>query len=320
MLPGSALAAVLVDDAPLLPVAADVLARWGPDPLRAVGVLAEPAVLRLYDVALDPDGELGDLDAADAWAEAVLDRLPDASEPPVLRELVAVRDLELVRSDAWSAALRLIPPEALRPAAVLLAGRQVQVPSYTAWWLGREPVLDGHRPVDVLLPGGDERLVGLYEPLPAGADEDLARVLGAVRELALLLADPDGTADLLRRLADPSRSVPRRALPSLTAEVAAAVLRWDLPVPDRVRAVHRGEVVVAPAADAVLVDRPDLLPLTGGRPVVPAPLSAVTQVAEAFDLALLSELVELPGGHVGVGRRLAHRDPLPTVDRAPPRA
>ena len=115
-----------------------------------------------------------------------------------------------------------------------------------------------------------------------------------------MLADPEGTADLLRRLADPDRTVGRRALPSLAAEVGAAVVRWDLPAPDRVRAVSAGAVVVAPAADAVVVDRPDLLPLRGTRPVVPATSATAALVAEAYDVQLLSSLVELPSAGSGV--------------------
>ena len=54
--------------------------------------------------------------------------------------MVAVRDLDLVRDDAWPAALALLAREPATRAAVLSGG------GYTAWWLARHARLHGRRP------------------------------------------------------------------------------------------------------------------------------------------------------------------------------
>jgi hypothetical protein len=68
-----------------------------------------------------------------------------------------------------------------------------------------------------------------------------------------------------------------------------AIARPDEP-PARVRVVRDGAVVVVDAADAVVVDQPDLLPLLGNLGVLATSLDDVAQVADALDLRLASEL------------------------------
>jgi hypothetical protein len=122
-------------------------------------VLSSFGLLATEDVALDaPDL---DLDGAKEWAADVCARLPGGGVPPVAAEVLAVRDLELVDPARWPQALELLATPSLRaalvePARVLLAdGRHADVPSYTAWWLRRHPVLGGHRPTDVRAAGTD---------------------------------------------------------------------------------------------------------------------------------------------------------------------
>ncbi len=56
-----------------------------------------------------------------------------------------------------------------------------------------------------------------------------------------------------------------------------------------VRAVRGDELVVVDAADAVIVDAPDLLPLLGDLAVVPVALGDASRVADALDISLASE-------------------------------
>ena len=281
VLPGSEFAAVLADGAlgTLDPATA---ATCDPDALRAVGVLDTFALVS----ADDPDDL--DVDAADRWVDAVLDRLPPDAPPPAWPPLVAVRDLELVRD--WRRALPLLAatPAAAR-ADVLLGG--VPVPSYLRWWLSTHPVLDGARPDRLRHPDSVE-LQGLYEPA-AGT----AAVLHLLRPPATVddvLADVDGAIDLLDRLGDPARTVRPEVLRTVHARLAAALDGVDVDPPDRVR-VAPDRVV----ADAVVLDAPYLQPLVD-EPVVPAG-GAAGAVADLLDLPLASEKVR--ASVTGGGRR-----------------
>jgi hypothetical protein len=58
-----------------------------------------------------------------------------------------------------------------------------------------------------------------------------------------------------------------------------------------------GGLGVVPAEDAVVVDRPDLLPLVAPYAVVPVPLAQARALAETLDVALASELLDVPVLH-----------------------
>jgi hypothetical protein len=281
VLPGSELAAVLEEGA-LGVLAPETAAGCDPDALRAVGVLDTFALVRGEDPA-----DL-DVDAADAWADAVLDRLPPDAPPPAWPPLTAVRDLELVRD--WRRALPLLaaaPAEARSD--VLLGG--VAVPSYLRWWLSVHPVLDGRRPDRLRHPDGTE-LQGLYEPATAPpAVLDLLRPPATVDEV---LADVDAALDLLDRLGDPARSVRPEVLRTVYARLAAALDGVDVDPPDRVR-VAPDRVV----EEAVVLDAPYLLPLVD-EPVVPA-AGAPGAVADLLDVPLAGEKVR--GSVTARGRR-----------------
>jgi hypothetical protein len=122
--------------------------------------------------------------------------------------------------------------------------------------------------------------------------------------LDALLAEPDGAAELLDRLADPARTVTRPRLRHLWRALAEADL--DVPAPVRVRAFVAGEPEVVPAGDAIVVDRPDLLPLLESQPLLFVPV----EVADALELALGSE--EVPGEIASAGTPT----PVPEVLRA----
>lgn len=309
LLPGSPLASVIrEDEVPY--VDADLVDRWGAGPLTACGVLAEFQLVRATDVVLDPDeleprdgdfaepDDAGLLDAVDVWCEDVLDQLPDTPVPPVATELVAVRDLDLVDDDCWPQALAMLARPPLRdaltqPVRILLPdGTTRSVRPYTAWWLRDHPVLDGRRPAGLRSAGGDPLLAGLYTPADATGfeDEQVLRALGVRTTVPALLEEPGGAAELLARLADPDREVTDRQLHGLYGALADLDPE-QVTLPDELRAVVDGEVRVVDAADAVIADAPDLLPLTAGLPLLPVAPARAADLAELLQVRRLSETV-----------------------------
>ncbi|WUW26714.1 molecular chaperone Hsp90 [Streptomyces sp. NBC_01463] len=310
VLPGSPFAAVM-REGELAHCDADLAARWGEQALTACGVLATFALVRATDVVLDPDeleprdgdfaepDDAGLLDAVDVWCEDILDQLPDTPVPPVATELVAVRDLDLVDDDAWPQALALLAQPPLRdaltqPVRVLLPdGTTQSVRPYTAWWLRDHPVLDGRRPAGLRAHGGDPRLAGLYDSADATGFDDaqVLRALGVRTSVAALLDEPGGAAELLGRLADEERPVSPVQLHSLYTALADLDPE-QVTLPDELRAVVDGEVRVVDAADAMIADAPDLLPLTGGVALLPVAPANAAELADLFQVRRLGESVE----------------------------
>ncbi|MFD6292829.1 sacsin N-terminal ATP-binding-like domain-containing protein [Streptomyces sp. NPDC060205] len=309
VLPGSPFAQVMREDE-LASVDPELAERWGEQPLAACGVLANFTLVRATDVVLDPDelepkdgdfaepDDAGLLDAVDVWCEDALDGLPDSPVPPVATEIVAVRDLDLVDDDRWPEALALLSRPPLRdavtqPVRVLLPdGTHEIIRSYTAWWLRGHPVLDGRRPAGLRAEGGDPLLHGLYDAADAAGfdDEQVLRALGVRTSVAALLAEPGGGAELLDRLADPDREVSASQLHALYGALADLDPE-QVTLPDELRAVVDGEVRVVDAADAVVVDSPDLLPFTAGTPLLPVRPARAADLAELFQVRRLSESV-----------------------------
>ncbi|WP_406393285.1 molecular chaperone Hsp90 [Streptomyces sp. NBC_00882] len=309
VLPGSPFAQVMREDE-LAYVDAELAGKWGEQPLAACGVLAGFALVRATDVVLDPDeleprdgdfaepDDAGLLDAVDVWCEDILDRFPDTPVPPVATELVAVRDLDLVDEDKWPEALALLARPPLRDAItqqvriLLPDGTHELVRPYTAWWLRGNPVLDGRRPAGLLAAGGDPLLRGLYDEADATGfdDEQVLRALGVRTSVAALLEEPGGAAELLDRLADPDRSVTGVQLHALYSALADLDPE-QVTLPDELRAVTDGRVEVVDAADAVVVDSPDLLPFTQGVPLLPVRPPRAAELAELFQVRRLSESV-----------------------------
>ncbi|MGW2200615.1 sacsin N-terminal ATP-binding-like domain-containing protein [Streptomyces sp. NPDC001774] len=317
VLPGSAFAAVMREDELAL-CDAELADRWGEQPLAACGVLAGFALVRATDLVLDPDelepregdfaetDDAGLLDAVDVWCEDVLDRLPEAPVPPVATEIVAVRDLDLVDDDAWPQALALLAQPPLRdaltqPVRVLMPdGTTETVRSYTAWWLRDHPVLDGRRPAGLRAAGTDPLLIGLYDSADATGfeDEQVLRALGVRTSVSALLDEPGGAAELLGRLADPDRAVSGAQLHALYTALADLDPE-QVTLPDDLRAVVDGELVVVDASEALVADAPDLLPLAGGLPLLPVAPARAADLAELFQVRRLSETVEAEVTTVG---------------------
>jgi hypothetical protein len=324
VLPGSQLAAVVRPDAPFGAVAAEMVERWGEEVLAAVGVLRTFAVLRVDDVEVDPDAAEHDLADEAEWMDALLDRLPPQPVPPRLPTLFAVRDLDLVRDDAWDRALPLVAAlPRVRPAVpvVLADGSEVRVPSYTTWWLSTHRTIDGRRPDRLRRPDATE-LAGLYDEAEAEpALLELAGVLGGLDEV---LADPERAVDLLHRLGDDRRTVTGPTLRTAYARLATALDGVEPELPDRVRVAPDR---VTDRDRAVVLDAPHLLPALAGREPVPAG-GEPAAVADLLDLAMAGELdhptavtsdavLELPWAEVpGAGlaaERLGAAPPAATV-------
>ncbi|MFE9123698.1 sacsin N-terminal ATP-binding-like domain-containing protein [Streptomyces sp. NPDC007172] len=307
VLPGSPFAAV-IREGELAEVDGELAERWGEQPLTACGVLATFALVRAADVVLDPDelepregdfaepDDAGLLDAVDVWCEDVLDRLPESPVPPVATEIVAVRDLDLVDDDAWPRALALLARPPLRDAliqpvrALLPDGTTESVRPYTAWWLRDHPVLAGRRPAGLRAAGSDPLLSGLYESVDATGFDDtqVLRALGVRTSVAALLDEPGGAAELLGRLADRDRPVSASQLHSLYTALADLDPE-QVTLPDELRAVVDGEVRVVDAADAVVADAPDLLPLAAGLPLLPVAPARAAELAELLQVGRLGE-------------------------------
>ncbi len=307
--PGGPFAQVMREDE-LAAVDGELAAKWGEQPLAACGVLVNFALIRATDVVLDPDelepregdfaepDDAGLLDAVDVWSEDILDRFPDSPVPPVATEIVAVRDLDLVDDERWPQALALLSRPPLRdalvqPVRVLLHdGTHELVRPYTAWWLRGHPVLGGRRPAGLRAAGSDPLLRGLYDEADATGfeDEQVLRALGVRTSVAALLDEPGGAAELLDRLADPDRPVTAAQLHGLYGALAELDPE-QVTLPDDLRAVVDGRVEVVDAADAVVVDSPDLLPFTSGVPLLPVRPARAAELAELFQVRRLSESV-----------------------------
>ena len=311
LLPGGPLAEVVAADTPFGTLSPAMLKRHDAATFEAVGVLSSFSLLSAEDVALDaPDL---DLDGAKEWAAEVCARLPGGGVPPVAAEVLAVRDLELVDPKRWPRALELLATPSLRaalvePTRVLLAdGRHADVPSYTAWWLRRHPVLGGHRPTDVRAAGTDPLLAGLYDEAALPVDQAVTRALGVRTSLTELLAEPHGAEELLDRLADPARPVTRAQLRALWTALAAVA---EAAPPDRVRVVCGDEIVVAGAGDALVLDAVDLWPLVAAQPLVLAPHDRAARLADLLDLPLVSEEI------AGLVESSPVRRPVPAIVHA----
>ncbi len=266
---GSPIAGFLAEGADLEPVPGELVERWGVEVLGAVGVLARPVVVRGEEAVEELDG--------------AVDWLDQLAAPPV--EPVAVADLELLR---WPDALALLAADPAARAAVLdpcpLADG-TRVASCSAWWLATHLVL-GLPAGEVRAPDSDPLLLGLYDDPPPELDPAFAAALGCPRRLP---EDPDGVLDLLDRVGDAQRTVTREQVRA--AYRVAAAVRPDGDPPFGVRGVAPDGALrpVAPA-DALLVDRPDLLPLSGSRAVIPVPAADAEALADLLGVDLASEV------------------------------
>ncbi len=265
-------------------VGAELAKRWGLPVLLAVGVREGFPVVRDADVPLDEHCQ-HDLDDENGWVRAVSMELPDHSIPPILVELTAVRDLDLVRDDAWRAALAVLSvdpatrPALVDPAHVQLAdGSRRTVPAYTVWWLRRHAFIKGRRLREFCAPDADPVLRTVLVPLEAELDSAVLRALGVPRSLAD--ADP---AFVLDRLADPSVRMDAQTLAVVYAAVAVVDPETVEP-PARVRVADGSQTRLVDPADALVADGPQWFQL-GIATLVPGPRS----LADVLGVELASD-------------------------------
>ncbi|MFJ1755646.1 sacsin N-terminal ATP-binding-like domain-containing protein [Kitasatospora sp. NPDC088134] len=344
LLPESPLAH-LVDEDEAAFVDEDLLERWGPETLAAVGALTGFTLVRAEDVVLDPD-DLERLDptapadraaggrptglideAPDGladWCEDALDALhaddaADLGVPPVAAELLAVRDLDLVADDAWPEALALLARPPYRDAVVLPVrtllpdGSYTDLPPYTAWWLRDHPVLDGREPAGLRAAGADPLLRGLYDEARTDLDPQFLHALGVRTTLEALLAEPHGPEELIDRLTDPLSVVTHRQLHGIYSLLAALPAERVEPL-DVVRALaplddgtgrREDTTVIVDATTAVVADAPDLVELLHDHAVLPVHPALAPALAERLHVSLASEVA---GGRV-LSEGTLHRTP-----------
>ena len=290
LVPDAPLAAVLAADASFATIGSRWTEQYPRDLLIAVGVRSGlPVVLVAADpadpadpagtYAADPAGvggfDLADLPDAQDWLDET------SAGDPIDEPFTAVADLDLIADDAWPRVLTMIAADRAARDAVL----RVPSPSYTAWWLRRFALVDGH-PLRLWRIQAATDLVGLFDTLPFDLEADLAAAVGVLDGLpAALHTDPD---EVLRRWTDPARSVPARSVVQLTGLLADLLAREpDRPLPALVRVLSGAAV---PAEEAVVLDRPWLAAVVDPDRVVPGGPDPAA-VAAAFDLALASEAV-----------------------------
>jgi hypothetical protein len=236
----------------------DFAEDWPDGTLKAAGVLDSFAVVT-DDEPHEPDHDLPD---EEAWWDSL-------AEPP--STLVAIRDLDLVADDSWPAALELLAarPETL-PA--LRASR-----GHAAWWIAQYAVLGGLAPSEWRLPGAD--LAGLYDEVPdLGLSEELLETAGVRTDLTL--SSVDEAEDVLKRLADPDRTIST----GLTTRAYDAVVEsgFEPRPPEAVRAAD-GSVVDG----ALVLDAPWVAGALEPDQYVVAP-EEPERLADLLDLPLAS--------------------------------
>ncbi|MFI6046163.1 sacsin N-terminal ATP-binding-like domain-containing protein [Nocardia sp. NPDC051321] len=272
LLPDAPLRELLVEDSPFSAIDPAVVAGYGAQALRAIGVGWDFTVV----AEADPTGPDHDLDDEDRWWSTLSD------DPP---EFAAIRDLDLVDDAAW--------PEALWQLASAPRTRRLLTDrnGYTAWWLRTNARIDG-TPLGLMRHPSDTEFAEL---LPTFAVPGLADDATAMRAI---LADsavitPELAAALLNALADPSKSPSPEVISRTHATLAAAVAAdhldlTDLDLPDRVRALS-GDVI--DPAQALVLDQPWFgLALPPNR-LVAGDIDTASALATLLDLPLVSESV-----------------------------
>ncbi|MFW0795941.1 hypothetical protein AAFP30_19165 [Gordonia sp. CPCC 205515] len=264
LLPDSALAEVLVDDAPFGTVASEIVDRYGADALRRIGVGWSFLVVH-DDLPVAPDHDLPD---EDEWWDG-LDAQPET--------LVAVRDLDLIDESRWPRALSLLVEDET------IAGLLTDRDGYTAWWLRHHATVAGH-PLGWYRAPSDSAAVGVRDPLDHPHADELAAALGGA-----FVESRSDAATLLDHLGDPARDVAPGVAAAVHAEIVAACRRGvfgaaDLDVPQRVRTLS-GKAI----GRALVVDRPWF-----AQVLDPAELVLAGRQADPADAELLAEILDLP--------------------------
>ena len=322
VIPGSAAEEVL-DDEEVAPVAREVLDRYGRPALEAVGVLASLGLVTASDVALDQLPEaLKDLDGIEDWA---YDVAPDGSRyGATVGELIAIRDLDWIKDDAWARVLEVLgsSPELRRALVtqVRVVGpddRPLGVPSYAAWWIRDRVLLDDGEPLAGRAdPDAEPVLAQFLDEAPAwtaGLDPEVRTAVGLVREVGDL--DADGLELLLERLADPGREVDESAILRLWSRLGTLSL-FPGDAPEQVRVLTTdGRTEVTEVGSAVVVDGPMWLQREDLGGFVVASGAAADGLSDLFDVPMAQEVAEgkIDGAGTAAGVPAIVRELVPEV-------
>ncbi len=286
VLPGT-LAARALDPDEVAPVAPDLLQEWGPDVLRAAGVLAGPAVVDLPELDLTDPGTAAETGLAgfgqyveEVWADVLDEPLAGTSVDAVS----VVRDLDLV-VEAWPDVLAALAAslEGLRAlTAPWVLGRHRR-PGLVAWWLRRSGPLPE---VSRDRAGSAPHWLPAAPPWTAGLPDTARRALGVLPDLAAA-----GVADLPALLSRSARHLPSGAELLTVWSVLGRLAADATPV-----ALHHlaaldenGTVVTADAGDVVVADSPLWAQRTDLGPRVLVPAAVAETVADLLDLDLASD-------------------------------
>ncbi|MBY4127815.1 ATP-binding protein [Rhodococcus fascians] len=277
LLPRAPLADLLMENSPFGVLAPASVTRFGERALRAVGVGWGFSVVR-DELPTGPDH---DLDDESAWWSGL------SAEPETL---LAVRDLDLVRSDAWSEALTVLLDDPSTHTA--LTDRD----GYTAWWLRRYARLHDSRLASFRAPS-DETFAGLLDPLDHPRADELAAVLSPST-----CTDVETARVLLEALSDPQRSPTPAVIARTHTLIATAVVEGhidiaDIDPPERVRTVA-GAIV--DASDALVIDTPWLAGVVPWERAVLSDMATAAALADVLDIRSASEAIS--GEVLGVGR------------------
>lgn len=240
------------------------------------------------------------------WADHVasLHDLTDVDGAIVL-DLQVVNGLDLVRDDAWSHVWPVLSDPQVRraivePVAVVLGhGERVLAPSLAGWWLSDVQLFDAWTPRQCRLEG-DDRLVGLYEPLPTWVDRDdqLLAALGVATSLEVLMQRPGGVDDLLERLVEADAEPTAAALSAIYRALSMLdEAAWPDP-PEQLRVTDGTTTEVVSADEVTIVVAPHHAVFVAG-PVIAGPgnLAAILDLpttADAADAVTVAEGVERP--------------------------
>lgn len=276
LMPGAPLRNVLSDEADPAVIAPHWITRYGADLLETVGVRAVFGVRRH---PLPPPGDV-DLPDVESWWDEVGDGFARLARGDDEETFTAVTDLDFVAQDAWPQALAMIAEhrhtrDALRHTAF--------GPSYSSWWISRNAVIDGV-PLRRWRTADASDLEGLYDEIVVPLPAELGADLGLLRGVADAAGDP---AELLRRWADPTRTVPSWSVPRLTGALIAALADHPAGEPPATVRVLTGAVI--DADDAVVLDKPFLAQV----------LDSARLVAGGSDPNLVADVLDLPTASEG---------------------
>jgi len=277
------LAARALDPEAVAAVDPDLLADWGRDVLRAVGVLDGPGAVVLAELDLeDPDetataGVAGlEEYAAVVWGDVAA---------PVVADVAVVRDLDLV-VDRWPEVLAALAADPAGAAAltrpwVVAGARRTPL---AAWWLRRSgplPPVSRAASAPAWLPAAPAWTAGLPDPV--------RRALGVLPDLTA--AGPDDVLALLDATAAAAQ-VPAGDLLAVWALLAAhaAALPPAADAPRRLRVLDAdGGTRTVPADDVLVADSPAWAQRGDLGPLLLVPAGVAERVADLLDLDLASE-------------------------------